>query len=90
MHSLVCLTASFCVWSAGKNRPLDDDELEFVNDMLDRERKNDSRQAQEESQELEAYRQVCLTVLSVHIQTLHSTILRCFCMSLHVNLLHAC
>ncbi|KAK9797009.1 hypothetical protein WJX73_004418 [Symbiochloris irregularis] len=48
------------VWQSmkqGKNRPLDDDELEFVNEMIDRERQNDSRQAKEELQELEAYRQ---------------------------------
>ena len=43
---------------AGKNRPLDDDELDFVNDVLDKQRHNDQQVAQEELDQLEAYRQV--------------------------------
>ena len=41
----------------GKNRPLDEDDLEFVNELLSRERSKDQQQAAEEQEQLDAFRQ---------------------------------
>ena len=43
---------------AGKNRPLDEDELDFVNDILERERRHDHQVAADEVEQLDAYREV--------------------------------
>ena len=41
----------------GKNRPLDEDELEFVNELKERERSRGQQQARDEEEQLEAFRQ---------------------------------
>lgn len=43
---------------AGKNRPLDDDELEFVNELIEQERSKDRQVASEELKEMDAFREV--------------------------------
>ena len=42
----------------GKNRPLDEDELDFVNELKSREQSRDTKQAAEEQEQLDAFRQV--------------------------------
>ena len=44
--------------TAGKNRPLDEDELEFVDQILQQEQMKEKGQQLEESQQLEAFQQV--------------------------------
>ena len=57
---------------AGKNRPLDEDELEFVNEVVERERSKDRQVAAEELQQILAYREVsyhsCLAVHTPHVE----------------------
>ena len=46
----------------GKNRPLDEDELEFVNELKERERSKGQQQARDEEEQLEAFRQASFLV----------------------------
>ena len=52
-HTLTCGTPT-----AGKNRPLDEDELEFVDQILQQEQLKEKGQQLEESTQLEAFQQV--------------------------------
>lgn len=45
---------------AGKNRPLDEDELEFLDAVIEKERAAEQQWKSEEQRELEAYQEVCL------------------------------
>ena len=44
--------------AAGKNRPLDEDELHFVEKLLDHERQKDQSVREEERAALDAFQQV--------------------------------
>ena len=44
--------------NAGKNRPLDEDELHFVEKLLDHERQKDQSVREEEKAALDAFQQV--------------------------------
>lgn len=50
----------------GKNRPLDEDELDFINEYVTRDRAKDSAQAADEQEQLAAFKLVggtCCCVL---------------------------
>ena len=49
---------------AGKNRPLDEDELEFVNEIVERERLRDQQVAADDSEQMKAFREVYLLVIT--------------------------
>lgn len=50
------------IWGAGKNRPLDEDEMEFLDGIEERERAAQASMAAHEEQELQEYQ-----LVSVHL-----------------------
>lgn len=58
------IASQFCSWLcdvvawAGKNRPLDDDELQFMNELLREEAEKEYQKRRQEEAELEEFRKV--------------------------------
>lgn len=70
-HSITFIDTKLCcvAWHAGQNRPLDDEELDFLNHVYEQEQQKLKAASQHEQQELEAFRQAVQAAIAAKAAT---------------------